>query len=184
MADRDAHDSGIPAAVKNGWTPGISGLHYCHLGIPFLWERDNSGPVGERKRGIQSLDMEKNKKRPVYLNLFKIRLPVGGILSILHRATGAFLVLLLPFAIYLLDRSLQDPAAFDEIAARLMSLEGRIALLIMVWAFAQHFMSGLRHLLLDVGIGDSKTTARLNAWLAFAASGLVVLLTGVCLWSA
>jgi succinate dehydrogenase/fumarate reductase cytochrome b subunit len=45
-------------------------------------------------------------------------------------------------------------------------------------------MSGMRHLLLDIGIGDSKATARLNAWLAFAASGLVVLLTAVCLWNA
>ena len=128
--------------------------------------------------------MGKNKKRPVYLNLLKIRLPVGGILSILHRATGAFLVLLLPFALYILDRSLQDPTAFTEIAAYLMSIEGRIGLLIMVWAFAQHFMSGIRHLLLDVGIGDSKATARLNAWLAFAASGFIVILTGVCLWNA
>lgn len=127
--------------------------------------------------------MGKNKKRPVYLNLLKIRLPVGGILSILHRATGAFLVLLLPFAIYLLDRSLQDPAAFAEISARFMSLEGRIALLIMVWAFAQHFMSGLRHLLLDIGVGDSKAAARLTAWLAFAAAGSVAILTGVCLWN-
>ena len=128
--------------------------------------------------------MGKNKKRPVYLNLSKIRLPVGGVLSILHRVTGAFLVLLLPFALYILDRSLQDPVAFDEIAARLATLEGRIALLIMVWAFAQHFMSGMRHLLLDVGIGDSKAAARLNAWLAFAASGFVAILTGVCLWNA
>ena len=127
--------------------------------------------------------MGKNKKRPVYLNLFKIRLPVGGILSILHRATGALLVLLLPFALYILDRSLQDPAAFAEISARATSLEGRIVLLIAVWAFAQHFMSGMRHLLLDVGIGDSKSTARLNAWLAFAAVGAIVVLTGVCLWS-
>jgi succinate dehydrogenase / fumarate reductase cytochrome b subunit len=128
--------------------------------------------------------MGKNKKRPVYLNLFKIRLPVGGVLSILHRATGAFLVLLLPFALYILDRSLQDPVAFSEIAECLTSLTGRIALLIIVWAFAQHFMSGIRHLLLDVGIGDSKTAARLNAWLAFAASGFIVILTGVCLWNA
>jgi succinate dehydrogenase / fumarate reductase cytochrome b subunit len=128
--------------------------------------------------------MGKNKKRPVYLNLFKIRLPVGGVLSILHRATGAFLVLLLPFAIYLLDRSLQDPMAFAEISECLMSLTGRIVLLIIVWVFAQHFMSGLRHLLLDIGVGDSKAAARLNAWLAFAASGVIVILTGVCLWNA
>ncbi len=127
--------------------------------------------------------MEKKKKRPVYLNLVKICLPVGGVLSILHRATGAFLVLLLPFALYILDRSLQDPSAFTEITARLVSMEGRIAILIMVWAFTQHFMSGIRHLLLDIGIGDSKSAAQLIAWLAFAATGVVVILTGICLWN-
>ncbi len=128
--------------------------------------------------------MAKKKNRPVYLNLVKIRLPVGGVLSILHRITGAFLVLLLPFTLYLFDRSLQDPAAFADISSRVSSLEGRIVLLIMVWAFAQHFMSGIRHLLLDIGVGDSKSAARLNAWLAFAAAGFVVILTGVCLWNA
>jgi succinate dehydrogenase / fumarate reductase, cytochrome b subunit len=128
--------------------------------------------------------MPKKQKRPVYLNLVKIRLPVGGVLSILHRITGVILVLLLPFALYLFDCSLQDSTAFAEISSRLSSLEGRIVILIMVWAFAQHFMSGIRHLLLDIGIGDSKPIARRNAWLAFAASGAVVIFTGVCLWSA
>jgi len=125
--------------------------------------------------------MGKNNKRPVYLNLFKIRLPVGGILSILHRATGAFLVLLLPIALYILQRSLQDPAAYAEIAAVVATLIGRIVVLVIVWVFAQHFFSGVRHLLLDIGIGDSKPSARRNAWLAFAASLAVVALTGVCL---
>lgn len=125
--------------------------------------------------------MGNNKKRPVYLNLFKIRLPVGGILSILHRATGAFLVLLLPIALYILQRSLQDPAAYAEIAAQAATIIGRIVVLVIVWVFAQHFFSGVRHLLLDIGIGDSKPAARRNAWLAFAASLTVVALTGVCL---
>ena len=125
--------------------------------------------------------MGNNKKRPVYLNLFKIRLPVGGILSILHRATGAFLVLLLPIALYILQRSLQDPAAYCEIAAQAATIIGRIVVLVIVWVFAQHFFSGVRHLLLDIGIGDSKPAARRNAWLAFAASLTVVALIGVCL---
>ena len=125
--------------------------------------------------------MGKNKKRPVYLNLFKIRLPVGGILSILHRATGAFLVLLLPIALYILQRSLHDPEAYARIAAQAATPLGRIVVLAIVWVFAQHFFSGVRHLLLDIGIGDDKTTARRNAWLAFAASLTVVALTGACL---
>jgi succinate dehydrogenase / fumarate reductase cytochrome b subunit len=125
--------------------------------------------------------MGKNNKRPVYLNLFKIRLPVGGILSILHRATGAFLVLLLPIALYILQRSLQDQTAYAEIAAQAATPVGRLVVLVIVWVFAQHFFSGVRHLLLDVGVGDSKPAARRNAWLAFAASLSVVVITGVCL---
>ncbi len=125
--------------------------------------------------------MEKKKKRPVYLNLVKIRLPVGGMLSILHRVTGAFLVLLLPFALYILDASLREPAVFADIAARLASLEGRIVILITAWVFTQHFFSGVRHLLLDIGIGDDKAAARRSAWLAFATTAFVVVLTGVYL---
>lgn len=125
--------------------------------------------------------MEQKQQRPVYLNLVKIRLPVGGVLSILHRATGAFLVLLLPFALYILDASLHEPAFFAEITRRLASLEGHIAILIAVWVFTQHFFSGLRHLLLDIGIGDGKAASRRGAWLAFAATLFVVVLTGACL---
>ena len=125
--------------------------------------------------------MGKNEKRPVYLNLVKIRLPVGGILSILHRATGAFLVLLLPITLYILQRSLHDSEAYAEIAAQAATPLGRAVVLVFVWVFAQHFFSGIRHLLLDIGIGDSKPAARRNAWIAFAASLAVVALTGVCL---
>lgn len=122
------------------------------------------------------MEMDKNKNRPVYLNLFQIRLPVGGVVSILHRATGAVLVLLLPVTIYMLQRSLQDPAAFADIVARLGTPFGRFVLLVSVWIFSQHFFSGIRHLLQDVDIGLEKTASRRAAWLTFAASGLVVLL--------
>jgi len=125
--------------------------------------------------------MENNKKRPVYLNLFQIQLPIGGIVSILHRATGAVLALMLPFFLYLLQRSLHDPSVFSKIAAQLNTFLGRFVLLVIVWIFAQHFFSGVRHLLLDIGIGDGKASARLSAWLSFLASGAVVLLIGICL---
>ena len=127
------------------------------------------------------MEMDKNKNRPVYLNLFQIRLPVGGVASILHRITGALLVLLLPFAIYMLQRSLQDPAAFADIVERLGTPFGRFLLLVSVWIFSQHFFSGVRHLLQDIDIGLEKAAARRGAWLTFVGSGLVVLVTGLCL---
>jgi len=127
------------------------------------------------------MEMDKNKNRPVYLNLFQIRLPVGGVMSILHRITGALLVLLLPFAIYMLQRSLQDPVAFADTVARLRTPFGRFIVLVSVWIFSQHFFSGIRHLLQDIDIGLEKTAARRSAWLTFAGSGLVVIVTGLCL---
>jgi len=128
--------------------------------------------------------MEKNKNRPIYLNILRIRLPVGGVLSIVHRVTGAVLVLSLPFGLYLLDRSLHDPDAFREIASRLSSLDSRLFTLIMVWVFTQHFISGIRHLLLDIGLGEAKSTARMSAWLSFAISGVMALIVGAFLWNA
>lgn len=126
--------------------------------------------------------MEHISKRPVYLNLFKIRLPIGGVVSILHRVTGVFLVLLLPPAIYLLQRSLQDAATFEQTVRILGSLPGRALLLIITWMFVEHLYSGIRHLLLDIDVGIERTTARRTAWLTLIVSIVTVLLMG--LWMA
>ena len=56
--------------------------------------------------------MTTTARRPVHLNLFKIRLPIGGIMSIIHRATGMFMFLALPYLIYLLALSLSGPEGY------------------------------------------------------------------------
>jgi succinate dehydrogenase / fumarate reductase cytochrome b subunit len=127
------------------------------------------------------MDMGKNNKRPVYLNLLQIHLPVGGVASILHRITGALLVLVLPASLYLLQRSLQDPASYEDIVAQLATPAGRAGVLVVVWLFAQHFFSGIRHLLLDVDVGVEKAAGRRSAWLTFLGTVVVVILAGICL---
>jgi succinate dehydrogenase / fumarate reductase cytochrome b subunit len=115
-------------------------------------------------------DMENVRKRPVYLNLLKIRLPVGGVVSIIHRVTGVVIVLLTPLAVYLLHLSLQSPTGYDRTAQLLGSGAGRLGVLVVVWIFAQHFFSGVRHLLFDIDIGLQKEAARRAAWLTFVGS--------------
>ncbi len=122
--------------------------------------------------------METVKKRPVYLNLLKIRLPIGGVASIVHRITGVLLVLLLPVAIYLLALSVESLAGFHKVVSFLTSVSGRIIVLLSVWLFAQHFFSGIRHLLLDINIGVEKDTARVGAWLTFLAAGVTLIVLG------
>ena len=119
-------------------------------------------------------------KRPVFLHLLKIRLPVGGIVSITHRVTGVLLTLILPFALYFLTLSLENEAGFDTATRVLQQPITRVFVLLVFWFFAQHFFSGLRHLVMDLDIAMEKSAARLSAWLVFALSLLMTGWFGVC----
>jgi succinate dehydrogenase / fumarate reductase cytochrome b subunit len=123
--------------------------------------------------------MGNNNKRPVYLNLFRIRLPVTGVVSILHRVTGVLLVLAIPLLLYILQSATADAGAFERLRAAVSSLPGRIAVLVLVWLLAQHFWSGIRHLLLDLDIGIELAAARRGAWLVFAAALITLMVIGV-----
>jgi succinate dehydrogenase / fumarate reductase cytochrome b subunit len=123
----------------------------------------------------------KNKKRPVHLDLLHIRLPVGGVVSILHRVTGVALVLALPVAIFLFRQSLLSPEGYAWVTALLQSLPMHIVLFLVTLAVAHHFFAGIRHLLLDLDFGISRTGSRHGAWLVLAAVALIAA-TSVFLW--
>lgn len=119
--------------------------------------------------------------RPVYLNLFKIRQPIGAIASIVHRVSGVVLALALAPALYLLERSVASPEGYADIAAWFGSGVGRVVVLASVWLFTQHLLSGIRALLLDIDIGADLRPARAMAWATFVGSVLVTLLVGMVL---
>lgn len=114
--------------------------------------------------------------RPVYLNLFRIHLPLPGWVSILHRVSGALLFAALPLGVWALSVSLADEAGFQRIAGWLDHLLARLILLGLVWAFAHHLLAGLRHLALDVHWGVDLKRARQSSLAVMLASGLVTLL--------
>lgn len=125
--------------------------------------------------------MQRTAIRPVYLNLLAIRQPIGAIVSILHRITGAVLSLLTPFALWALQASLQSPAGFEHVTALLSSGLGRAAWLLGLWMLVQHLYSGIRHLLIDVDVGVEIRPARRTAWLTLLASVVTVAILGVLL---
>jgi succinate dehydrogenase / fumarate reductase cytochrome b subunit len=115
-------------------------------------------------------------QRPVDLNLLRIRLPVSGWVSILHRVTGVVLFLALPLAVWLLSRSLAGEAGFRQVSAYLAHPLAKLALLALAWAFAHHLFAGLRHLALDVHRGVGLEQARRSGVAVLLAGGVVALL--------
>lgn len=121
-------------------------------------------------------------RRPVYLNLFKIRLPLPGLVSIMHRISGFALFLVLPFLIYVLQQSLQSAQGFDQIAQWLGYPLIKMGLLALVWGYLHHFCMGLRYLALDLDIGVALPQARFSAKLVLAVSLIATILIGIRVW--
>jgi succinate dehydrogenase / fumarate reductase cytochrome b subunit len=125
---------------------------------------------------------DKHYKRPKNLDLLHIRLPIGGIVSILHRVTGVVLVLALPLAFLLLQQSLRSPESFAQVVALLSSLPARVLLLGITIMLVHHFLAGVRHLLLDLDVGISRRGGQLGAWLVLAGVAGVALIAAGCLF--
>jgi succinate dehydrogenase / fumarate reductase cytochrome b subunit len=123
--------------------------------------------------------MTTQRPAPVYLNLFRIRFPVGAVTSIAHRVAGILLFLSLPFLIYLLDLSLQDPGGFDRALAMVQNGWFETGFTLLVWSLLHHLLSGIRFLLIDIERGITLQQARRSAWLV---NILAPVLTLACIW--
>lgn len=118
-------------------------------------------------------------KRPVNLDLMTIKQPSPAIASILHRITGIILFLLMPFMLYALHHSLLSPEHFSK-------MQECGVLKFFVWAFFSallyHTLAGIRHLLMDLGVGENKITGPKTAWLVFVLTFIGIIGLGVYLW--
>ena len=121
-------------------------------------------------------------QRPVFLNLMRIQLPVGALTSIGHRISGVVLAASVPVAIYLLGLSLRDAVGFSQVIALFAQFPVKPLAVIVVWALAQHSLSGVRHLLTDFDIGSPMRVARRSAWFVNLAGVAVAALTAGVMW--
>ena len=132
---------------------------------------------------MPALERRVTRPRPVYLNLVRIRLPLPGIESILHRLSGAALYLIgLPLLLFGVQRSLSSPEAFDNFRAALSNPLAKIVLIGLIWAYLHHFFAGIRFLLLDVQQGIELKPTRVTSVVVLVASLALTLVVGVRLW--
>lgn len=131
------------------------------------------------------------KKRPEFRNINAFsdlptyRLPAAGIVSILHRISGAIMFLLMPFIIWMFDTSISSEISFTKFSSAfnvgMLGLPGalwKLVALALIWAYLHHFIAGLRHLWMDTHHDAvSKEFGKSSAVFTLAASvGLTVIL--------
>lgn len=121
------------------------------------------------------------KERPKYLDLTKIRLPIPGIVSILHRISGAALFFFLPLLIFLLDRSLSSAESFETYLVVLNNPMMRLVLVGLIWAYMHHFCAGIRFLFLDIHKGLELQTARASSKIVLVVSLVLTIVLGIFL---
>lgn len=123
------------------------------------------------------------KRRPKNLDLTTIRLPLPGILSIIHRVSGAGIFLMLPVLLWLFESSLSSPETFAVFKAVVGYPLVKVVLFGLIWLYLHHFCAGIRYLLLDLHKGIDLESARRSSKLVFAVSIALTLFIGVrLLW--
>ena len=123
------------------------------------------------------------KKRPKYLDLPRIRLPVPGIVSILHRVSGAAMVLVLvPVLLSSLDKSLASQESFEDLRFALGNPLLKLLVIGLSWACLHHLLAGIRYLLLDLHLGIDLPTTRFWSKAVLAVSAVLTILVAVAIW--
>ena len=123
-----------------------------------------------------------NKQRFSNFNLFTIRYPFTAIISLLHRLSGLFVFLLIPFLLWLLDVAVNSEVGFSHIQDVLAEPLNKILIWFCLAALGYHFIAGVRHILMDMGWGESLRMARVSGAFVLLVSIVWAVMTGIWLW--
>ncbi len=120
--------------------------------------------------------------RPVNLDITTIKLPLPAYTSILHRVSGVLLFIGLGFLLYGLQLSLASEESFNSLKTLLATPVVKFIVWVLLSALIYHFVAGVKHLLMDVDIGDGKESGKTGAVLTILLSAVLILCAGVWVW--
>lgn len=121
-------------------------------------------------------------QRPVNLDISTIKFPVTAVVSILHRISGVILFAAVAVLLWLLDASLDSESGFVAAQETLTSPFWQVVVWAVLAALAYHLVAGVRHLIMDCGIGESLKGGRLGARIALVTAAILIVLAGVWIW--
>lgn len=114
--------------------------------------------------------------------MLTIKFPITAIVSITHRVTGVVLLAGVLILMWMLDASLSSQDEFDSLKELMAMPFAKFVLWGVLAALSYHLVAGVRHLLMDLGIGETLEGGQLGAKLAIALSIVLIVLSGVWVW--
>ena len=123
-----------------------------------------------------------NKNRPINLDLRTIRFPLAAIASITHRITGVIIFAGMTLLLYLLQTSLSSEIGFASATEFMNKTSVKIAIWVTLISISYHLIAGIKHLLLDLGLGETKTSAENGAKFLLLSLVILSVLAGVWIW--
>ncbi|HSX20729.1 MAG TPA: succinate dehydrogenase, cytochrome b556 subunit [Gammaproteobacteria bacterium] len=110
-------------------------------------------------------------QKPVYLDLLNFAFPITAIVSILHRLSGLFLFFLIPVFLRILQKTLYYPSP--------TCMRVRVLMWLGLTAFIYHLFAGIRHLCMDVGVGEDLKDARYSSYAVLLLTAIFSLVIGL-----
>lgn len=123
-----------------------------------------------------------NRNRPVNLDLSTIKQPLPAIASILHRISGVFLLIGTGYLVWMLSQSLDSRQGFEAVRATLQGSFAKFALWVTLSAVIYHLVAGIKHLIMDMGIGETKEGVKALSVGVLLIAGVLIVLAGAWIW--
>ena len=123
-----------------------------------------------------------NDNRPSNLNLLTIKWPLPAYTSILHRVSGVVIFLGLGGLLYMLQLSLASEQGFEEAQSLMSGALVKFAVWAMLSALLYHLIAGVKHLLMDLGVGETLEGGRTGAMATLVCGTVAIIAAGVWIW--
>lgn len=120
--------------------------------------------------------------RPKNLDLITLRFPLPAITSILHRISGVFIFAAVAVLLWLLAESLSSEQGFSNVQQWLSLAPVKLVLWAIVAGLLYHLVAGIKHLFMDIGIGETLEGGRQGAHLVVIVSAILIVAAGVWIW--
>jgi len=84
--------------------------------------------------------------------------------------------------LYALDLSLASEDGFEQVKACLTSPLAKLVIWGLLSALLYHLVAGIRHLIMDMGIGETLEGGKLGSKIVIAVAAVLIVLAGVWVW--